>query len=76
MMDNAAYHHTRVVRRLLAVEGVTIMYVSPYSPNLSPVELLFSWIKHGDLNSKIGGLVKGKRKISSSNRIRFFSNVV
>ena len=45
VMDNAAIHHVDGVEELLENLGVLIYFLSPYSPDLNPIEKLFSKIK-------------------------------
>ena len=45
VMDNAAIHHVDGVVELLENLGVLIYFLSPYSPDLNPIEELFSKVK-------------------------------
>ena len=42
-LDNARYHHARMVREWLAGEGarITLHFIPPYSPHLNPIERLW-----------------------------------
>ena len=46
LFDNAAIHHTPVVRGIIenVFEGM-YLYAAPYSPDLKPVERLFAEVK-------------------------------
>jgi transposase len=49
VLDNASYHHARVVRDALpalAERGLTLFYPPPYSPDLNAIERVFRAIKH------------------------------
>jgi hypothetical protein len=49
VLDNASYHHARVVRDALpalAAHGLTLWYLPPYSPQLNAIERVFRAIKH------------------------------
>ena len=49
VLDNASYHHARVVRDALpalAERGLTLFYLPPYSPKLNAIERVFRAIKH------------------------------
>jgi len=46
IMDNCSIHHTSEVRSFLNDVGVPVLYLPPYSPDLNPIEELFSYIKH------------------------------
>jgi transposase len=45
VMDNLACHKTAEVRRLIASAGAEVRYLPPYSPDLNPIERLFSKLK-------------------------------
>jgi transposase len=45
IMDNLRVHHMKVVKELLCKKKVSIEYTIPYSPELNPIEEMFSWIK-------------------------------
>ena len=42
IMDNASIHHVDGVVALLETLGVLVFYLPPYSPELNPIEELFS----------------------------------
>jgi transposase len=45
VMDNLACHKTAEVRRLIAEAGAEVRYLPAYSPDLNPIERLFSKLK-------------------------------
>src|SRR5262249_40399325 len=45
VMDNLACHKTAEVARLIAAAGAEVRYLPPYSPDLNPIERLFSKLK-------------------------------
>ena len=45
MMDNLRIHHIETVRTLLSRAGVMLMYLPAYSPDLNPIETLWSNVK-------------------------------
>jgi len=45
VMDNLRAHYRKEVRRLIEVRGCSLLYLPPYSPDFSPIELAFSKIK-------------------------------
>ena len=45
IMDNLAPHKTAAVERLLAAAGVTWRWLPPYSPDLNPIEKMWSKVK-------------------------------
>ena len=45
IMDNMKLHHAKAVRNLLDSSGVRYIYLPPYSPDLNPIEKLWSKVK-------------------------------
>ncbi len=45
IMDNLSSHKVKGVQETLASAGATAMYLPPYSPDLNPIELLWSKLK-------------------------------
>ena len=45
MMDNASYHKGKMISEFLIERNIKVLYVSPYSPQISPIELLFGSLK-------------------------------
>ena len=45
IMDNMKSHHAKVVRNLLDSSGIRYIYLPPYSPDLNPIEKLWSKVK-------------------------------
>ena len=50
IMDNVRFHHCIDVTNYIENAGATIMFLPPYSPDLNPIENVFSTIK-AKLNS-------------------------
>ena len=50
VMDNLRAHYRKEVRALIEAHGCSLLYLPPYSPDFSPIELAFSKIK-GQLKS-------------------------
>ena len=46
LMDNVAFHKTRIVREEAQAKGATLFFTPPYSPWYNPVETTFSILKH------------------------------
>jgi transposase len=44
-MDNASIHHVEDVQDLIEGVGARLLFLPPYSPDLNPVEGVFSQIK-------------------------------
>ena len=45
IMDNMKSHHSKAVKELLNKAGVQYIYLPPYSPDLNPIEKLWSKVK-------------------------------
>ena len=45
VMDNLRTHHMEEVRTVLAESKILLMYLPPYSPDLNPIEMLWSKVK-------------------------------
>jgi transposase len=45
VMDNLPVHHALVVRKAIEAVGVKVVFLPPYSPDLSPIELCWSKLK-------------------------------
>lgn len=64
VMDNLRAHYRKEVRSLIEAHGCTLLYLPPYSPDFSPIELAFSKIKGRRLGQ--GGTRKGPVRSSHS----------
>lgn len=45
LMDNLPVHHAHVVREAIEAAGAKLVFLPPYSPDLSPIELCWSKLK-------------------------------
>ena len=45
IMDNCSIHHVQEVSDLFNDAGIMLMYLPPYSPDMNPIELAFSYVK-------------------------------
>ena len=45
ILDNCSIHHVEEVQTLLRDSGIFVIFLPPYSPDLNPIELTFSYIK-------------------------------
>ncbi len=45
LMDNLPVHHATVIREALVAVGAKLVFLPPYSPDLSPIELCWSKLK-------------------------------
>ena len=53
VMDNMKSHHAKAVKELLDSSGVRYIYLPPYSPDLNPIEKLWSKVKAFLLKFKV-----------------------
>jgi len=51
IMDNLGSHRSSAVRRSLRAVGAKLFFLPKYSPDLNPIEMLFSKLKHGLRNA-------------------------
>ena len=47
ILDNASIHHSEKVVELIESAGAYVLYTSPYSPDLNPIEYMFKLYKDG-----------------------------
>ena len=47
IMDNLGSHRSSAVRRSLRAVGAKLFFLPKYSPDLNPIEMFFSKLKHG-----------------------------
>ena len=45
VLDNARIHQGGDIEKIVKKAGCSVLYLPPYSPDLSPIELAWSWIK-------------------------------
>jgi transposase len=45
VLDNAKIHKGGRIAQIVAKSGCCLLYLSPYSPDFSPIELAWSWVK-------------------------------
>lgn len=45
VMDNMKSHHAKIVTKFLDERNITYLYLPPYSPDLNPIEKLWSKLK-------------------------------
>lgn len=45
VMDNLSAHHTQGVREMIEAAKATLLYLPPYSPDMNPIEKLWSKVK-------------------------------
>lgn len=46
VMDNCTIHHTDELKELVRNAGILLLFLPPYSPDLNPIEELFSYVKY------------------------------
>jgi transposase len=45
ILDNLSSHKVDGIKEAVALAGATVLYLPPYSPDLNPIETLFSKLK-------------------------------
>jgi transposase len=45
ILDNARIHHGGKIQEIVQEAGCSVLYLPPYSPDLSPIEPAWGWIK-------------------------------
>jgi transposase len=45
LLDNSSVHQSKLVKDTLKVCGITVLYLPRYSPDLNPIELVWSFMK-------------------------------
>lgn len=45
VLDNLKVHHAAVIRQIIEAAGARLVFLPPYSPDLSPIELCWSKVK-------------------------------
>lgn len=45
VLDNARIHHGGDIQTLVTAAGCHLLYLPPYSPDFSPIEMAWGWIK-------------------------------
>jgi transposase len=53
VMDNLAAHKSQTVQKLFDDAGITLRYQPPDSPDLNPIELVWSKVKNGLRTAKV-----------------------
>lgn len=60
VIDNASYHRTRAIQKLLEDHGdhVFVIWLPPYSPELNLIEGLWGYLKRSALNNYFFGTIE------------------
>ena len=45
VLDNARIYHGGDINKIVSEAGCSVLYLPPYSPDFSPIELAWGWIK-------------------------------
>ncbi|KAG0430810.1 Transposable element Tc1 transposase [Dictyocoela muelleri] len=79
IMDNVPFHKSTIIREWFSINGVHNLYIPPYSPELNPIEEVFSMVK-SKYNAikpraitKIGLVGNIERVIHSLKNAKFFN---
>jgi len=82
LMDNASIHHSKLVTEYVATTNNNIVFNAPYSPELNPIEYVFSKFKtllrrrtNNHIATKLKTNIKmALNKITKSNLINYFDH--
>ncbi|WZP00354.1 IS630 family transposase [Isosphaeraceae bacterium EP7] len=79
VMDNLSCHKTAEVARLVAAAGAEVRYLPAYSPDLNPIEAMFSKLKESlrsaearSVDDLIGAMGDGLRSVTPANILGWF----
>ena len=79
-MDNAVTHRSKPMHEYFKENDIRVVYIPPYTPELAPIERLFSVLKHSVLKRSIGRLVDLKSqeadKILSKSILTFDASTI
>ena len=50
VMDNCSIHHVQPVLKTLRDMGILVLFLPPYSPDMNPIEEMFSYIKYFEID--------------------------
>jgi transposase len=81
VMDNLACHKTAEVARLIAAAGAEVRYLPAYSPDLNPIERMFSklkaWLRSARARTVTGlieAIGEGLRAVSEGDILGWFAH--
>ena len=46
VLDNARIHQSESLKRKVEAAGCSLLFLPPYSPDFSPIEPVWAWLKH------------------------------
>lgn len=82
IVDNAKAHQVDEARELIEDKGARLVYLPPYSPDLNPIELAWSKVKHGlrkararTVETLYQALSQALETITADNAAAFFKHV-
>jgi transposase len=81
VLDNLRPHHAPEVRRLIEATGARLMFLPPYSPDFSPIEPCWSFIKHWlrTLKARVAdrlkaGIVRAFQRVTTRHLTSWFNH--
>ena len=66
IMDNLRSHHSKIVKNTLHQKGLKALFTLPYSPELNPIEEVFSLFKRAVRNNFVTSLEQLKKIITET----------
>ena len=81
IMDNSPIHHAKIVQQYIQDNHIKVLFLPAYSPELNPIELAFSKIKHALKSDKprtisrlVDAIKAACQSISSDQAINYFNH--
>lgn len=73
-MDNATIHQSKMVREAIEGVGAKLIYLSPYSPEFSPIENLWSKVKARTYKDLIEAIADAILQVSQQDIHNWFAH--
>ena len=79
-MDNRSIHHVQAVLDAFNQAGIVVLFLPPYSPDMNPVENVFSYVKYylkqHDILQVVPDIIleKGIKSINGNNAQQWISH--
>ena len=80
-MDNLSSHKGNEVREIIESKGASIKYLPPYSPDLNPIEMMWSKVKNYLTDAKArtkealyGKIGEALQKVTSRDALGWFKH--
>ena len=61
-MDNLQVHKQADVRRAMEIANITPIFAPTYSPQLNPIETVFSWLKYKVKKMRLKDMLQNRQR--------------